>query len=113
MNPNVAATGKPAASTVVECATNCDAVLFNACPRCPATFVNVVFVHSPFLSTLHISILFMINRRDQLQTIPLQQQLFSLLSLWHILLLHQIGILCLQKIECSLLTSYWVSSFQV
>jgi hypothetical protein len=36
MNPNAAATGKPAASSVVECAANCDAVLFNACLICPS-----------------------------------------------------------------------------
>jgi hypothetical protein len=30
MNPEAAATGRPAASTVVECAANCNAVLFNA-----------------------------------------------------------------------------------
>ena len=44
MNPNAAATGKPAASTVVECAANYDdAVLFNRCRICPAMF-EVVFV---------------------------------------------------------------------
>jgi hypothetical protein len=30
MNPNAAATGRPAASIVEECAVNCEAVLFNA-----------------------------------------------------------------------------------
>ena len=29
MNPNAAATGRPAASTEVDCAASCDAVLFN------------------------------------------------------------------------------------
>jgi hypothetical protein len=44
MKPKAAATGKPVASIVLECAANCDAVLFSACPTCPTTFVNVVFV---------------------------------------------------------------------
>jgi hypothetical protein len=44
MSPNADATGKLAATTVVECVGNCDAVLFNACTACPATFDNVVLV---------------------------------------------------------------------
>ena len=37
MNPNAAAAGKPAASIVMECAANWEAVLFNAFTACPAT----------------------------------------------------------------------------
>ena len=44
MNPNPAATGRPTASIVLEWAANCDAVLFNACPTCHATFVIVALV---------------------------------------------------------------------
>jgi hypothetical protein len=41
MNPKAAATGKLAASIVLECAAaNCGAVLFNTCPTCPVTFVK-------------------------------------------------------------------------
>ncbi len=53
MNPNAAATGKPAASTEVECTANCYAVSFNACPTCPATLVNVVFV--AFSTSIHFT----------------------------------------------------------
>ncbi len=53
MNPNAAAIAKPAASIVLECVANCDAVLFNACPTCPATFVNVL--HVAFSISIHFT----------------------------------------------------------
>ena len=44
INLIAAATGKPAASIVLECAAKCVAVLFSTCHTGPATFVSVVFV---------------------------------------------------------------------
>jgi hypothetical protein len=52
-NQKDATTGRPAVSIVLECAANCDAVLFTAYTACPATFVNVLLV--AFSISIHLT----------------------------------------------------------
>jgi hypothetical protein len=76
VNPIAAPIGRLAASIEVECAANCDAVLFNACPTCPATFVNVTLVAFSISIRLTLSILCTIDMRDQPQTIDNYRRYF-------------------------------------